>query len=68
MSPLSNHLDTIDSEAAVDQEPRLSDMRRVSMSLAFSPARHRRRQKMNQINSWFGRKLGINGRRASRSF
>jgi len=67
MSPLLNNPDTVDSEST-GEEPRLSDMRRVSLSLAFSPARQRRRRHMNSLNSWFGRKLGINGRRAARSF
>jgi hypothetical protein len=44
----------------------MSDMRRVSLSLAFSPARHRRRKHMSNINGWLKNKLGISSRRASR--
>jgi hypothetical protein len=66
MSPLTNNLDTIDTESDGQLEPRMSDMRRVSLSLAFSPARHRRRKHMNSVNGWLKNKLGINSRRASR--
>jgi hypothetical protein len=64
MSPLNHSLDTVHTEAA---DSNLTDMRRVSMALAFSPARQRRRKTMNATNGWFRSKLGINFRRTSRS-
>ena len=66
MSPLNHNLDSVDNEEGVIFENRQSDMRRVSMSLAFSQARHRRRRHMNSINSWLRSKLGISVRRYSR--
>ena len=64
MSPLTNNLDTVDTENGF--ESRLSDMRRVSLSLAFSPARSRRRKQMSSVNGWLKNKLGISARRGSR--
>lgn len=46
--------------------PSHSDMRRVSLSLAFSPARDRRRRNMRRANSWFKSRLGISWRRSAR--
>lgn len=66
MSPLNSNIDSVDTEAGVF-EHRPSDMRRVSMSLAFSPARHKRRREMNSINSWLRTKLGISMRRLARA-
>jgi hypothetical protein len=66
MSPLTNNLDTIDTETDGQLESRMSDMRRCSLSLAFSPARHRRRKTMNNMSGWLKNKLGISSRRASR--
>lgn len=67
MSPLNNNIDSVDTESGAIFEHRSSDMRRVSMSLAFSPARHKRRREMNSINSWLRTKLGISMRRLSRA-
>lgn len=66
MSPLNSNIDSVDTESGVI-ENRPSDMRRVSMSLAFSPARHKRRREMNSINSWLRTKLGLSMRRAARA-
>jgi transposase len=63
MSPLQQNLDAVDAE-----QNDLSEMRRVSLALAFSPARHRRREKMNAAAKWFKSRLGIHGRRFSRSY
>ena len=67
MSPLNNNIDSVDNESGAMFDSRPSDMRRVSMSLAFSPARHKRRREMNSINSWLRTKLGISVRRLSRA-
>jgi len=67
MSPLNNHIDSVDTESGAMFEHRASDMRRVSMSLAFSPARHKRRREMNSINSWLRTKLGLSMRRLARA-
>lgn len=61
MSPLQNNLDTVSTE-----HHDMSEMRRVSMALAFSPARHRRRDKMNAAAKWFKSRLGLNARRYRR--
>ncbi len=66
MSPLNHNLEGVTSDEAQAVVPQVSDMRRVSLSLAFNPARQRRRTKMEQAN-WFGKKLGIHLRRAIRS-
>ena len=67
MSPLNNNIDSVDTESSAMFDYRPSDMRRVSMSLAFSPARHKRRREMNSINSWLRTKLGLSMRRFSRA-
>lgn len=67
MSPLNSNLDSVDAESGAMFESRPSDMRRVSLSLAFSPARHKRRREMNSINSWLRTKLGLSTRRLSRA-
>ncbi|MCA9248303.1 MAG: hypothetical protein KDA42_14350 [Planctomycetales bacterium] len=66
MSPFNENIDTVDSES-VDMGPRLSDTRRVSLALAFSPARQRRRKAMYQADSWFRRSFGLGRRRSSRA-
>ena len=60
-------IDSVDNESGAMFDNRPSDMRRVSMSLAFSPSRHKRRREMNSINSWMRTKLGISMRRYARA-
>jgi len=66
MSPFNNSIETVDSES-VDMGPRLSDTRRVSLALTFSPARKQRRKNMHQADSWFRRSIGLGRRRSSRA-
>jgi len=61
MSPQLHHPELLDTDST-DMRP-LSDMRRVSLSLAFAPARHRRRRQMNTTSSWLKTRLGIHHRR-----
>ena len=54
---MSHASHTIDTEHA-SVETHLSDMRRVSMNLAFSPARQRRRKHMAACQSRMRPRLG----------
>ena len=65
MSPVNHNLETLDSEND-HVGTHATDMRRVSMSLAFSPARHRRRKIMQASDSWFKSRFGIRWRRNAR--
>lgn len=65
MSPVNHNLDTMDTEGD-DQVSRMSDMRRVSLSLAFSPTRHQRRKHMTHQAGWL-RRFGLNRRRIARA-
>ena len=56
MSPLQQNLDTVGTETT-SHAADVSEMRRVSMGLAFSPARHRRRRLMETA----GRLRGLSG-------
>lgn len=57
MSPRSQNLDDVQSADAEPAVKPLSDMRRVSLSLIFNPARQRRRIRMdhlsNRAGKWF---------------
>ena len=66
MSPLHQNLDTVDTEAGAPAESHVSEMRRVSMSLVYSPGRLRRRKHMNSISGWFRSRFGVHRRRSAR--
>ncbi len=66
MSPLNENLDLVPVESG-DQGPRLSETRRVSLSLAFNPSRQRRRKAMQQADSSFRTRFGFGRRRRSRA-
>jgi len=62
MSPQLHFVEAVDNEFA-DNTVRLSDVRRVSLSLAYSPARQRRRRQMQAAGNWLQSRLGIHKRR-----
>lgn len=64
MSPVNQNLETVSTEHG---DHHSTDMRRVSMALAFSPARQRRRRGSSSA-SWFRHKLGLASRRVSRGY
>ena len=67
MSPFNENLDAVHPES-VDMGPRLSDTRRVSLALTFSPARERRRKAMNKAEGgWFRNRFGFGSRRSRAS-
>ena len=67
MSPVNHNVDAVDTEQDTQVHGGLSDMRRCSLALAFSPARHRRRKNMEAYTAWFKSKLGVHRRRFSHS-
>ena len=67
MSPVNHNVETVDTEQGAQLNGGMSDMRRCSLALAFSPARHRRRKHMEAYTDWFKSKLGIHRRRFSHS-
>ena len=66
MSPLNDNIDPVNPESG-EIGPRLSDTRRVSLGLAFSPSRQVRRKAMNSSESWFRGRFGLGSRRRSRA-
>jgi hypothetical protein len=65
MSPLNQNLETVDTEVG-GPTSYVSEMRRVSMSLVYSPGRIRRRKHMNGLTGWFRSRFGIHRRRSAR--
>jgi len=63
MSPQMTHPEIEDNDV-MGGAARLSDMRRVSLSLAFSPARQNRRRPMSVAGNWLQSRLGVHRRRS----